>query len=160
MYIIILYTLGPIIVLVYKVLEYYGFWNYISGRKYAISGLRRLNSTSGYPISWIGNEGDDKREFNALLKRIKRNTKEVKIKNILKEGHKPSLLVTGGSPILLEGIPKEWPQEQTCFYSSSHPVIMMFGVSKIGRGNGKAEKCCALGELEKWIDSKHSVNPV
>lgn len=78
--IIILYTLGPVIVLIYKVLEYYNFWNYISNRKYALSGLDRLKSPTGYPKSWIYDEDTDKKEFEALFKRIKRNTKVDKLK--------------------------------------------------------------------------------
>lgn len=149
---ILLYTLGPIIVLIYKVLEYYNFWNYISNRKYALSGLDRLKSPCGYPKSCIYDEDADKKEFNALFKRIKRNTKIDKIKKVLKEGSKPSLLTTGGEPIILQGIPPEWEQENRAFYSSNHPIIMIFGMTK--SGNGKGERCCTLGELEKWIDSE------
>ena len=152
--VILLYTLGPIIVLIYKILEYYNFWNYISKRKYAISGLERLKSPTGFPKSWIYNEDTDKKEFNALLKRIERNTKIDKIKIILNEGNIPSLLTTGGNPIPFQGIPPEWEQENKAFYSSNHSVLMIFGVKKNGNGKGKGERCCTLGELEKWIDSE------
>jgi len=154
MEIIFLYTLGPIIVLIYKILEYYNFWNYISNRRYALSGLDRLKCPSGFPKSWIYNEDTDKKEFNALYKRIKRNTKNDKVKNVIKEGNKPSLLTIGGNPISLEGILPEWKQENKAFYSSNHSVLMIFGVTKNGGGKGKAERCCTLGELEKWIDSE------
>lgn len=152
--IIILYTLGPIIVLIYKILEYYNFWNLITNRKYALSGLDRLKRPSGFPKSWIYDEGSDKKEFNALYKRIKRNTKIDKIKNTIKAGDKPSLLTTGGNPIQLQGIQDDWEQEYKSFYSKNHPVIMIFGVTKKGNGKGKGERCCTLGELEKWIDSE------
>jgi len=152
--IIILYTLGPIIVLIYKILEYFSFWDFITKRKYALSGLERLKSPSGFPKSYIYNEDADKKEFKAIFKRIKRNTKVVKIKNALKEGNKPSLLTTGGNPIPFQGIPPEWEQENKAFYSSNHPVLMIFGVTKKGTGKGKGKRCCTLGELEKWIDSE------
>lgn len=150
MTIIFLYSLGPIIVLIYKILEYYDFWNLITKRKYALSGLERLKKTTGFPKSWIYDEGSDRKEFNALYERIKRNTKIDKVKNALKYGSRPSLLTTGGNPISLQGIPAEWEQEYRSFYSSNHPVMMIFGVTK--NGNGKGERCCTLGELEKWID--------
>ena len=152
--IIFLYTLGPIIVLIYKILEYFNFWNYLTKRKYTLSGLDRLKNPSGIPKSCIYNKDTDKKEFNALFKRIKRNTKIDKIKNVLKEGNKPTLLIVGGYPIPFQGIPPEWKQENKAFYSSNHSVLMIFDVTQNGTGKGKAERCCTLGELEKWIDSE------
>jgi hypothetical protein len=154
MSIIFLYILGPIIVVIYKILEHFNFWNYLTNRKYALSGLERLKRPSGFPESFIYNEDPDKKEFKALFKRIKRKTKVVKIKKVLKDGYEPSLLTTVGNPILLQGIPPEWEQENRSFYSSSHSVLMSFGVTKNGDGQGKGERCCTLGELEKWIDSE------
>lgn len=154
MNIILLYISGPITILIYKVLEYYNFWNYITKRKYALSGLDRLKRPYGYPKSWICNNTTDKKEFNAILERVKRNTKIEKIKEVLKDGNIPSILTIGGDPIILNGVPTEWEQEDKTFYSSNHPIIMIFGVTKSGNLNGNGERCCTLGELEKWIDSE------
>ncbi len=157
MTIVLLYILGPIIVLLYKTLEYrWNFWDRISGRGYALKGLERFKNTSGYPISWIYNDEKDKNEFNALFKRIKRKTSVGKIKNVLNEGHIPSLLVTGGSPIELNKLPPEWDQKDKFYYTSNHPIMMAFNISRSNKAQrGKMERCCSIGELERWlIDEK------
>lgn len=154
MYIIILYTLGPITMLLYKVLEYYKFWDCITNRKYAISGLERLKNGSAYPISWIFNDENNKKEFNALFNRIKKNTQAENIKSLLIDGFKPDLLATAGMPIIIGGINPEWKQEYKAFYSSNHPILMTFKVNICGETIIKGDRCCSIGELEKWIDNE------
>lgn len=152
MNIILLYTLGPILILIYKVLEYLNVWNKITGRNKALSGIERLKSVSGFPQSFIYDEEPDKKEFEALYKRIKKNSKNEKIRSLIKEGNRPSLLTPAGSPIMFRGVPLEWEQKNKGFYSSNHSVLMIFGVTRNGSDKGNAERCCTLGELEKWID--------
>lgn len=151
MSIVILYILGPVVVLAYKLMEHFGFWNFISGRKFALSGLERLKTTTGYPKSWLYNKDNDRKEFKAIYKRIKKRTEEEKIKQVLKDGNKPSLLTTGGNPFVLAGVPDEWEQKNKTYYSPNHPIIMIFGVEKNGQSKGKGERCCSIGDLEKWI---------
>jgi hypothetical protein len=116
MIVIILYITGPLIVLFYKILEHFNIWNRISGRNNALKGLNRLKDTGGYPISWIYNDNLDKREFDALFKRIKKNTNKTIIKGILNDRNIPSLITTAGNAIFIEGLPSNWKQNEKYYY--------------------------------------------
>ena len=73
---IIFYLLAPITTLLYKFLDYKKLIDKISGRELRISGLKRLESCTGFPDAWIYNDSKDSREFNALIKSIiKKNDK-------------------------------------------------------------------------------------
>lgn len=146
----ILYILGPLIALIYKILEYCNFWNFISGRDKALLALNKLKTPTGYPESFIYNRDGSAQEFQELLKRISKNTSREKISKALESGCIPSLLTTGGSPIILNGLPEEWEQEEKTYYSPNHPILMVFEEHK------KGDVCCTLGELEKWIDDEKS----
>ncbi len=148
MLIITLYLAPPIMVLLYKILEYCGFWNHISGRDNAINTLNRLKTATGFPDSFIYNNEKDRKEFDALFTRIKKKTKIKKIIKVLGAGNEPSLLTTGGNPTSLGPLPDGWKQEERFYYSQNHPILMVF------EKEGKGDKCCTLGELEKWIDDE------
>lgn len=150
---LVFYILAPAVALLYKLLDYNKWIDYMTRRSYRLAGLERLKTTGGYPKGFIFDDKKNATEFKALIKIIKSNTKSEKLKMVFKEGHRPSLITTGGDPYKINGIDERWDLHEKTFYSSSHPVIVLFGVSRKG-GNGKAEKACTLGELEKWIEDE------
>lgn len=147
------YILAPFVTLLYKFLGYNKWIDKATGRKLRISGLKRLQTCTGYPDSWIFDDDKDTAEFTALMKSIKSNTKSEKLKTVFKEGHLPTLIVTAGDPYQISGIDSKWNLQEKTYYSSNHPVMVIFGVNRQG-GNGKGEKACTLGELEKWIEDE------
>lgn len=147
------YLLPILSAFVYKILEYYGFWNFITGRKYALKGVERLKSGKGYPSSWIFNDEKDKIEFNALYRRIVKKTKNDDLKKMITKKQRPSLITIGGSPIEIRGVVPEWPLEQRISYIGNYPVMLVFGVPRIG-GKGSGVRACSLEDLERWIDDE------
>ena len=115
-----------------------------------MEGLDRLKSASGFPVSWIYNDDKDFMLFTALEKRISRKIQVEKIRKVLTEGHSPSCITVGGEPIPISGVPTEWESAQKRAYTPAHSVMYLFNVTRDG-GQGKGERVCTLGELEKWL---------
>lgn len=149
-YLLILFLVPPLLAIVYAHLEHFGKLDQWCGRKAAIEGLNRLKSASGYPDSWIYNDEKDLALFTALEKRISKKTQVERVRKVLTDGHRPSCITIGGGPIPIAGVPPEWESAQKAAYTSAHSVMYLFGVTRAG-GNGKAERVCTLGELEKWL---------
>ena len=63
------------------------------------------------------------------------------------------MIVTAGSPHQIEGVDPKWQLNEKTFYSNNHPVMVIFGVERLG-GDGKGEKACTIGELQKWIEDE------
>ena len=155
MFTIILSVFASLLSIVYGIGEYYNVWDCLTGRKDALEGLARLKSTSGYPVAWIYDDGQDRTIFNELEKRISKYTKEDKIIKILKDGYKPSLIVVGGNPILLNGIPDEWTQDQKYIYLGEHPILYCFNVQRDDEKSiGKCSRVCNISELEKLLEKE------
>lgn len=152
-YLLALFLAPPLLTLVHAYLEHSGRFDQWFGRKAAIQGLQRLKSASGYPNAWIYNDETDNKHFAALEKRITKNTQVEKIRKVLTEGHRPSCIVVGGNPISISGIPPEWEQAQKYTFLPDHSVLYLYGVTRDG-GQGKAERVCTLGELEKWLSEE------
>lgn len=150
---LLFYILAPIITLLYKLLDYNKWIDKVTGRTFRISGLKRLQTCTGFPNGWIYNDEKDKEEYTALMKIIKENTKSEKLKSILKKESQPSIIITAGDPHILNGIDPKWELHEKAYYSNNHPVMVIFGVSREG-GSGKGEKACTLGDLEKWIEDE------
>lgn len=150
---ILLSMLPILLALLYKILDYLGFWGLITNRNNALAGIERLKSGHGYPASWIFNDDKDKKEFLALYKRIKRSTKNQTIKEMLDEGNIPSLISIAGNPIKIDGVYPEWPLSQKISYTADYPIMLIFNISREG-GNGNGDRCCSLGELENWINDE------
>jgi hypothetical protein len=148
-----LIILVPFLTILYYCGEQFKWWDKLTGRDKAIQGLERLEAVTGFPQGWIYNEGKDKEIFRALERRISKKTASDKILLVLKEGHKPSLIVVGGLPMSVSGVPPEWPQEARTYYASNHPVMYGFGIT-IKQGKGKMEKVCTIGELSEWIEEE------
>jgi hypothetical protein len=150
---LLFYILAPLVTLLYKFLDYNKWIDKITGRELRISGLKRLQTCTGFPDGWIYDDEKDAAEFTALIKAIKANTKSEKLKAVFKEGHLPTLIVTAGEPYQINGIDPNWNLHEKKYYSNNHPVMVIFGVNRQG-GNGKGEKACTLGELDKWIEDE------
>jgi hypothetical protein len=145
--------LAPAVQLAYVVGEHFGAWDRLSGRADALAGLRRLKSGHGYPESWIYDDAKDQRVFKALASRISRLVTREALKQVLADGHRPSLITIGGSPIALTHLPPQWPAEERRVYVSEHPVIFVFGVTRNEeRQKGKAERACSIGDLERDLE--------
>jgi len=152
---VILSVAVPVIGLLYAIGEYSGIWDRLSGREQALTGLQRLESATGYPRSWIYARGTDPGVFNALFARVK-NLVSKKTASALKQaGLKPLLITVGGAPLQLSALPPEWEQKDRAYYSSGHPVLVIYGSfidDQGGISDGKAERVCSLGELTEKLE--------
>ena len=151
--IIILFFIPPVAAILYRWLEHIGVIDKVTGRSFAIDGLKRLQSSSGYPTSWIYNKDNDQKIFAALEKRISKKTSMPKIQKVIKEGHKPKLISTAGSPIEISGVPPDWPQEERLCYLPNQPILYVFDAPGTKTG-GKGDKACTLEELETWLQEE------
>ncbi|MCE8032183.1 hypothetical protein [Halomonas sp. MCCC 1A11057] len=88
--------------------------------------------------------------------RISRKTRVEKMRKVLTEGHRPSCITVGGEPIPISGLPPEWESAQKRAYTPAHSVMYLFNVTRYG-GQGKGERVCTLGELEKWLADEKDV---
>jgi hypothetical protein len=149
-YLFALFLAPPALTIAYSMLEYAGKLDDWTGRRSALSGLERLISASGSPISWIYDDEQDRAVFHALEKRISKRTTEAKVRRALAEGHRPGCITVGGLPMALAGVPDDWPAARKRVYTPSHPVLYLFDVDRSG-GKGKGERVCSLGELERWL---------
>lgn len=145
--------LPPILAIFYRWFEYKGVVDKITGRHFALEGLRRLNSGAGHPVSWIYNKDHDQLVFLALEKRISKNTSMEKIKKVIDQGFKPSLISTAGIPMQINGVPNEWPQEERCSYLPNQPVLYVFDSTDASEAQ-KGDKACTLAELESWLQEE------
>jgi hypothetical protein len=152
-HLIFLFLAPPALTLLYAVLEHFKVLDRWFGRDHAIEGLERLRSGSGFPKSWIFDDAQDKACFVQLEKRISKMTRSKTIKAILSKGVRPSLITVAGQPVLLTGVPANWETTDKLIYLSGHPVLYTFGVTRSG-GEGKADRACSLGELEKWLNDE------
>lgn len=148
---IILIVLGPLIGILYATLDYLGVIDKWTKLNYAEQALARLESTAGFPQSWIFNDSLDQKHFKEIFRIIKKRTKQGKIIKVLEEGHKPSLLTVGGTPIRVNGIPENWSQEEKYNYTDSHPIILAFNVQRSTDSKAKGDKVCTIGELRTWV---------
>ena len=144
----------PVLLLTSGILDYYGLIDKITGRYLAQEGLKRLKSTKGYPTSFIYKEKkNDLKIFLQLEKRIFKNTKENEIQTLLKEGYKPKIITTGGSPIEIKGVPKEWSQDERLIYLPNQPILFIYKEHSLSKGI----KSCTLEELHLWIEEEKGV---
>lgn len=150
MLLVILIITPPLLALLYAIAEYTGWLDRVTGRKAAIEGLRRLRTTTGYPLAWIYNDPNDQSEFDELEKRITKKTQVENIKNLSSKGLRPSCILVGGAPIQITGVPTEWPIEYQRVFLSEHSIMYMYGVARAG-GMGKIERACSIGDLDKWL---------
>lgn len=151
--IIILFFIPPVIAILYRWLEHTEAIDKLTGRSLALDGLKRLKSSSGYPNSWIYNKDDDQQIFAALEKRISSKTLMPKIQQVVKQGHKPKLISTAGSPLEIQGVPPDWPQEERFHYLPNQPILYVFDAPGTEIGE-KGEKACTLEELETWLQEE------
>lgn len=147
-----LFLSPPIIAVAYALLEYYGVLDKLTGRKYAVEGLKRLQSTAGYPVSMIYDDDKDARVFLAVTKRVLRRTRIV-VKDDSGKAVKPTGVSVAGKAVALDGVPNDWPQEQRFVYTSQHPILLLYG-AKRGASGGKAHRACGLGEFDKWLSEE------
>lgn len=152
-YLWLLYFSSPAIGLLYAIIEYTGGFDKLTGRKDALEGLERLRSANGFPTSWIYDKPEDKGHFNAIYKRIKKNIRDPQLSSIFTSGSKPSLIVTAGQAIRIDGVKPEWEQGMRSFYSEQHPVLVIFGDVNEDGGitKGKAERACSLKDIDDWL---------
>ena len=152
----LLYLTAPIVGIIYSILEHHGVWDKLTGRNKAMDGLRRLRSGGGYPESFIYNRDSDSKEFNALLKRIRKIAKKNANTELPTKAGEPVLISTAGKPIPIEGLPPDWPQKSRFFYSDNYPVLLVFGALKEDGGmeGGKAFKACTLKDIDDWIKNE------
>lgn len=154
---------SPLLVFAYRVIKQFGTWDRLFGRDKALEGLKRLKSTAGYPVSWIYDSNEDGKIFEAVLKRLMKNCKEAKIKRLLDDGLRPTLIATAGSPVEIKGVPPEWPQEARFFYPDNQPVLVVFtnaaSPPSLSGVQGKGDKAFTLGDLSSWLaEEKESLD--
>lgn len=150
---LVLFLAPPLLTLVYAILEHKRFFDWVTGRRLAVEALERLKSAKGFPTSWIYDDDQDRKYFAALEKQISRKTKSEKIRHVLSDGIKPSCITVGGEPVSLRGVPNNWEIGDQRVYLPRHPVMYLFGVTRDG-GEGKGDRVCSLGELDKWLSDE------
>lgn len=150
---LILFMLPPFLAIGYRWLEHIGVVDKITGRDKALEGLARLRSTAGFPKSWIYDKDEDQPVFAALEKRISKNTIILKMADTLSHGHRPTLITTAGSPITIQGVPPEWPQEERMTYAPNQPVMYIFDTPGT-KTDQKGDKVCTLEELDMWLKNE------
>jgi hypothetical protein len=79
---LILFLVAPVVALLFALGEYLGWWDCLSGRRDALEGFDRLRSAHGFPESFLFAE-EDQKIFNALVKRIAKNTRYADLKQRL-----------------------------------------------------------------------------
>jgi len=152
---VILSLAAPVVGLLYAIGEYSGVVDRLSGREQALAGLRRLENATGYPRSWIFAKAADQQIFNALFARVKRHVPKDTARALRQAGLKPLLITAGGAPLQLTGLPPEWEQKDRAFYSSGHPVLLIYGSRVDDHGSlpdGKAQRVCSIGELTDQLE--------
>ena len=86
------FVIPPLLAISYAYMEHYGLIDKITGRKKAIEAVDRIKSGTGFPESWLFNDERDRKIFAALEKRLSRQTKSEKIRQVLSKGIKPSCI--------------------------------------------------------------------
>ncbi len=152
---VILSVAAPVVGVLYAVGEYSGIWDRLSGREQAPVGLRRLENATGYPRSWVFARGTDERVFNALFGRVSHLVSKETASALKQAGLKPLLITVGGESLQLSGLPPEWEQKDRAYYSSGHPVLVIYG-SRVDDqrsiSDGKAARVCSVGELTDQLE--------
>ena len=156
---LILFLAAPTIALVFALGEYLGWWDYLSGRKKALEGFDRLRFAHGWPESFIFAEEDHK-VFNALVKRIARNTRRTDLKQRFAQGEIPSVISVLGQPQPIGGLPTDWKQAERFFYPGEQPIIIGFNWYTTPHGlpgeypNGTGCLGCTLADLREWLNTE------
>ena len=141
--------------ILYSFLRQQKFFDILTGRDQVILGIERLKNTSGFPINWIyNNKIEDEKIFKQLFIRIKKNSKEPKMKMVLAIPHCPVFIATAGSPIPIDNLDPELPQSARFFYSENHPVLYCFSVRENGNKKQKGLVVCSLKDLDIWIKNE------
>lgn len=149
---ILLFVAPPFIAFIYGLLEHFGLMDRWTGRGDALRGLKRLQSAAGYPVCCLYDDQADFQLHKAVWRRISRRVTGLPLdaSNALL---RPSCICTAGQAVPLVGLQDDWPQEHRFIYTSQHPVVLMYGVTR-ERGTGKLQRACSLGELEKWLSEE------
>jgi hypothetical protein len=138
----------PLLSLLYGIGDYQKWWDVLSGRQLAESGIERLATGEGYPKSWIYSRD---KEFGGLLTVINYGTKNQAFRDRLRKGIRPSLITFTAAQRQKINVPSDWPS----FYelSPSALVLCCYGESK---GKFKKEDAIWVGsisEVNRWVDS-------
>lgn len=148
----------PLLAILYRVIKQFGVWDKLTSRDKAMEGLKRLRSTAGYPVSFIYDNQQDNKVFEALFQRMKRHCRGLKIRSVLDSGSRPYIIATAGEPIEIKGIPPDWSQEARFFYPDNQPILMMFkspeAPDETQSKNYMGDKVCTLGELDTWLSEE------
>jgi hypothetical protein len=149
---IALFVAPPVIAVAYGLLEHFGLMDRWTGRGDALKGLKRMQSAAGYPVCFLYDDQADSQLHKAVWRRISR-----RVTGLPRDASNallcPSCICTAGQPVVLVGLQDDWPQEQRFIYTSQHPVVLMYGITRAG-GTGKLQRACSLGELEKWLSEE------
>ena len=71
----------PVLMLLFALGEQFGWWDKLTGRAAAKTGLERFRSAEGYPKTWIYKDRmEDRKIFEALEKRINQKTSSETVK--------------------------------------------------------------------------------
>jgi len=152
---------GPIILIIYLSLDHFGVIDKITNQDKLIIGINRLESTAGYPTTWLYNDFLDDDITKQVFKLIWKNSTEIQkhinstkiYKEVIKNDY-PILISTAGSPIKIQGIDEKWDQKEKCFFSENHPILFVLNSSRNVKGKGSAIKVCTLGDLKLWAKNR------
>ncbi len=138
--------------------DYFGWTDYIFGRRTAQQGIARLSSTKGYPEIIIFS---DEKEFQPLWKVIRSNTQDDITLSRYREGKIPTAIIRWGETITVPGVPVvEMPEgsPDPRFVLDSSPILVFYNYKRgIGpdRSVPKDERIYRpignIGDLKSWV---------
>lgn len=157
---VLLSLAAPALGLLYAIGEHSGVWDRVFGRTQAFAGVRRLQTATGYPASWIYASGPDRRIFAAMFARLEPLIPRETLQTLRRASYKPVLITVGGTPLPLQGLPPDWePQDRAC-YTPGHPLLLIFGPSGLDAHNaashGKVVRVGTLAQLTEQLTNERA----
>lgn len=141
-------VLVPVLTVIYAIGDFSGWWDWITGRDKLEKAYERLACGEGYPVSWIY---DDDEEFEKVENFLGKRTKNPKLRVVLDQGHRPSLITFGFAGALEGPKPEDWPRNR--FIPDTTPIVFVFGVTKgEDKQKGKLTWAASIAEFRRWID--------
>lgn len=137
--------------------DYFGWTDYIFGRRAARQGIALLSSTKGYPEIIIFN---DEKEFLPLWKVIRSNTRDDITLSMYRDGKIPTAIVRLGGTLTapVGEMPEGGPDPR--FVPDSSPILVFYNykrgigpVQSVPKNERIARPIGNIGDLKSWVQN-------